>query len=375
MRHIMIAVTGLTLACIAAAAPAIAQQTSKPSQAARSEEAIRERKNAWTVGIATGQLDASYPRLAQDISKVLDDGENLRILPIMTHGAVTNVEDLLWLRGVDVAFTKSDSFEYYRTVKKVPNLQNRIHYIARLFGAELHILAPTHVTSLQELQGKKIAVGIAGSASNVTMPIVLEKLGLTAELLVIDQVIAIEMMRKGEVDAVARVGTKPMDTFTKLPPNSGFHLLPLPSLKLFDDIYTIGQLTNKDYPNIIPPDQTIDTISVSEVLAVFNWPKSSDRYRRVERFTEEFFAKFDNLHQAAFHPKWKDVNLAASLPGWSRFEVADRILQRTVQRKDEPPRKEARESEDILGRQGQAGRNQGGTDALFREFMAWRNRQ
>jgi hypothetical protein len=65
------------------------------------------------------------------------------------------------------------------------------------------------------------------------------------------------------------------------------------------------------------------------VLAVFNWPVNSERYRRVAKFTEAFFKNFDKFLEKPRHPKWREVNLAASLSGWERFGAAQDILDRT----------------------------------------------
>jgi hypothetical protein len=86
-------------------------------------------------------------RFADELGKVLDDGDNLRILPMVSYGAASNLDDLLYLRGVDLAVTQSDVFEYFRTERKTPNLQNRVHYMLRLPIAELHILAKTDIRS------------------------------------------------------------------------------------------------------------------------------------------------------------------------------------------------------------------------------------
>jgi hypothetical protein len=83
---------------------------------------------------------------------------------------------------------------------------------------------------------------------------------------------------------------KPVPFFANIPANSGLHLLPIPFTKQFADYYTLGELTSKDYPHLIPDGQKVDTIAVPTVLAVYYWPKGSDRYRRVERFTERLFA-------------------------------------------------------------------------------------
>src|SRR4030095_7551989 len=84
---------------------------------------IKRRKNAWTGGSAGGLIDGTYMRFADELGKVLDDGDNLRILPIVSYGAASNLDDLLYLRGVDIAVTQSDVFEYFRTERKTPNLQ------------------------------------------------------------------------------------------------------------------------------------------------------------------------------------------------------------------------------------------------------------
>jgi hypothetical protein len=38
-----------------------------------------------------------------------------RILPMVSYGAASNLDDLLYLRGVDLAVTQSDVFEHFRT--------------------------------------------------------------------------------------------------------------------------------------------------------------------------------------------------------------------------------------------------------------------
>src|SRR5215831_5285986 len=115
-----------------------AQAIPKSIQQGGSDSAIRARKNAWTLGIAGGLIDGTYMRFADELAKVLDDGDNLRILPMVSYGAASNLDDLLYLRGVDLAVTQSDVFEYFRTERKTPNLQNRVHYILRLPIAAAH---------------------------------------------------------------------------------------------------------------------------------------------------------------------------------------------------------------------------------------------
>jgi TRAP-type uncharacterized transport system substrate-binding protein len=215
-----------------------AQAIPKAIQQGGSEYAIKERKNAWTVGIAGGLIDGTYMRFADELAKVLDDGDNLRILPIVSYGAASNLDDLLYLRGIDLAVTQSDVFEYFRTERKTPNLQNRVHYILRLPLAELHILAKTGIRSLEDLRGKRVNFGPAGSGSSLTGTIVFQRLGVQVEQILIDQQSALQRLQSGEVAALVRVVGKPVDFFSKIPPNSGLHLIPIPFTSTFADYYS-----------------------------------------------------------------------------------------------------------------------------------------
>src|SRR6516165_11572935 len=129
--------------------PAYAQAIPNSLSAGGTDAAVRERKNQWTVGVAGGLLSGTNMTFADELAKVLDDGDNLRILPVVTYGAASNLEDLLYLRGIDVAVTQSDVFEFFRTQRKINNLESRINYIIRLPTAELHVLARNEINSLQ----------------------------------------------------------------------------------------------------------------------------------------------------------------------------------------------------------------------------------
>jgi TRAP-type uncharacterized transport system substrate-binding protein len=353
-----------------------AQAIPKSIQQGGSEYAIRERKNAWTVGIAGGLIDGTYMRFADELAKVLDDGDNLRILPIVSYGAASNLDDLLYLRGVDLAVTQSDVFEYFRTERKTPNLQNRVHYMLRLPVAELHILAKTDIRSVEDLRGKRVNFGPAGSGSSLTGTIVFQRLGVQVEQILIDQQSALRKLHSGEVAALVRVVGKPVDFFSRIPPNSDLHLLSIPFTSTFADYYTVGQFEGKDYPSLITEGEKVDTIAVPAVLSVFNWPRGSDRYRRVERFAERLFSQWDQFLMPPRHPKWRDVNLGATVPGWTRHVVAEQMLGRFYGPAAASQEDISRDFQAFLDRIGTGvPQSQSDREALFREFLQWRAQQ
>ena len=309
-------------------APAHAQAIPKSLEQGGTDAALRERKNAWTVGLSGGQMSGTYMTLADELAQVLDDGDNLRVIPMVTYGAASNLDDLLYLRQVDVVMAQSDVFEYFRTERKTRNLEHRIHYIMRLPVSEMHVLAGADIKSIEDLRGKKVSFGPAGSASSLTGTIVFQRLGVKVEQVLVDNPTALEKLKSGELAALVRVIGKPVGFFAQIPANSGLHLVPIPFSKIFADNYTLGEFTSQEYPTLVPQGETIDTIAVPAVLAVFNWPKNTDRYRRVQRFTEALFTKWDKFMEPQRHPKWRDVNLAATVPGWTRWSVAEEMLSR-----------------------------------------------
>jgi TRAP transporter TAXI family solute receptor len=370
------------LSASAIIAPALGQKVPESlKQAGNTEAAIKDKRNAWTVGVAGGLMSGSYMTFADELAKALDDGDNLRVLPMVTYGAASNIDDLLYLRGVDVAVTQSDVFEYFKTERKIWNLNNRIHYIIRLPVSEVHILARRDIKSLEDLRGKRVSFGPAGSGSSLTGTIIFQRLGIQVQQANVDISTAMQQLKTGELAAMIRLVGKPIDFFARIPAEAGLHLLPVPFSKVFADYYTIGEFTADQYPNLMPEGQSkVHTIAVPAVLAAFNWAKGTERQKKIERLTERMFANWSKFQKPPFHPKWRDVNLAATVPGWTRLDSAERELQKLEAAQPATNASSAlnREFQSYLQRadnKRDADRTPQSRDALFAEFLAWRDRQ
>jgi TRAP transporter TAXI family solute receptor len=377
LRNLVLALTSVALFGSGGGMQASAQSVPKSLQGGGSEKQIKQRKNTWTIGLVGGQSSGTYMRFADELAQALDDGDNLRILPIVSYGAASNLEDLLYLNNIDIAITQSDVFEFFRTERKTPNLDSRVHFITRLPIAELHVLARAEIRTLEDLSGKKVSFGPAGSGSSLTGSIVFQRLGVNVEQIMIDNSQALHKLQSGEIAALVRVVGRPVDFFSRIPANSGLHLLSIPYSKKFADYYTIGELSSRDYPTLIPAGERVDTIAVPAVLAVYNWRQRNERYIRIERFVERLFANIDKLQKPPFHPKWRDVNLSATVPGWKRFDVAERLLAKMPSSETENQLSLNREFQQFLTRSGETEGNQNHAEReqLFREFINWRKRE
>jgi len=296
------------------------------SQGSRSErhEPPQTTINAWTVGLAGGLLEGAPIRLAAEMARVVDDGDKMHVLPVVTRGPTENVNSLLYLRGIDAAIINSDALEEYKN--QVPNIQRKIAYVLNLFPSELHIFVRPEIQSLNDLVGKKVNFNTLGTAAAYTGPLIFSRLGLDVEKTFIPHQIALEQMRNGEMAAVVFITSKPVDAFVRGRFEPGFKFLPVPYDRKLEDYYIPAALDATDYPNLIKPGEHVATIAVPTALVAFNWPVQSNRFERVARFVDLLFSRIDRLQGPGFDPKWKSINLAGTVPGLARFPAAQKWL-------------------------------------------------
>jgi TRAP-type uncharacterized transport system substrate-binding protein len=324
--------TVLLLAVCAFAQESVAKTRRGPNEARSAERLaemqLRERINAGTVGLAGGLLEGAPIRFATEIARIVNDGSETHVLPIVTRGPTENVNDLLYLRGVDAAIINSDSLEEYKS--QVPQIQERITYILSLFPSELHVFVRPEIKSLADLAGKKVNFNTQGTAAAYTGPLVFSRLGVDVEKMFIPHPVALEQLRRGEIAAVVFVTSKPVDAFAKGKWDEGFKFLPIEFGSKFEDYYIASTLDSADYPSLIASGERIPTIAVPTILASFNWHRDTQRYPRIARFVDDLFGRMDKLRSPGFDPRWKDVDLSSRVPGLERFQAAQDWLDRAT---------------------------------------------
>ena len=123
------------------------------------------------------------------------------------------------------------------------------------------------------------------------------------------------------------IAGKPTGSTAILKASDGFRILPVPFSKALQDDYLPTTFTHDDYPDLIERGSSVDSIAVGAVLIAYNWPQKTDRYRRIAKFIDAFFPRIAEFQKAPRHPKWREVNLAATVPGIKRFPAAEAWLQ------------------------------------------------
>jgi uncharacterized protein len=356
-------------ALLGAVLPASAMAQTPPEQRTREARASSERANANTVTVISGTVSGSFIQIANDLSFVLDDGDNLRVLPIIGKGAQQNLYDILRLKGLDIGIVRSDGLEEIKKDPAFRGAERDIAYIMKLFNDEAHLIAGKDITDIRQLAGKRVNFDLLGSGANYSGRLIFERLGIPVEALNVDQPASYEMLRKGEIAATFQMAAKPISAVAKLDLGPGFHLVDVPYDPKIADLYLPATITKADYPKLVDKD-SVNTVTVSSILAVFNWQKGTDRYRKVDRFVDALFTKLAEFQKPPRHPKWTEVNLAAEVPGWQRFRAAQEWLDRNG------ATAESKETfEKFLQARGGRTVTADQREQLFRDFVEWRRRQ
>ena len=357
--------------------PALAQ----PQPPASSIKQTAPARDANTIGIIRGSPEEGALPFVNEIARVLARGQEtgpngelaLRVLPFVGRGGVHDVRDVLSLPGVDMAIIQEPVLTRLHESKELGDLKSRLVYITKLFNEELHIIAREDIRQVSDLAGKLVNLGDYGSSAEAIMRDVFKTLGLQVSEAHLGQDEAIEEMRQGKVAATAVLAAKPAAIVERLTRGGGFHLIPIP-FPADAAPYLPTSLRHTDYPNLIPAEETLETVAVGTALVAYNWPEKSSRYHLLSNFVDMFFSRFSEFQAASRGPKWQEINLAAILPDWKRFKPAERWLQNS-QAQQTGVTSTGAVSRSNPSRTPAPARRSAETERLFEEFLQWREQQ
>ncbi len=317
--------------------------------------------------------------------------DRVRILPVAGRGALQNATDVVFARGVDIGIMQSDVLAALKRDPPFPGIENYLRYITKLYDEELHVLAGTQIRSIEDLASKKVNLGIRDSGTLFTAKAIFGALGVTVEETNFPQPVALAKLRRGEISALVCLTPKPAGLFRDLRPDENLHFVSIKPTGNLPPSYTSATLTAEDYPELIETSAPVGTVAVGTVLAAYNWPAGTDRYGKVARFVEAFFAQLHEMQVPPHHPKWHEIDLAATVPGWTRFPPAEEWIKKAGLNEGESHRyaaipqgsagsPTAQERDAIFAEFADYQRRKAALDphqreALFREFAEYQNRK
>src|SRR5215813_14673501 len=235
MRHTAHALALLVLSLAPVSFSQAQDQPKRAVQVVSAEPQLRREINGNTIGVLGGIMNGTFMRFVDDMAKVIDDGDNLRILPIVGKGGAQNLRDLLYLKGVDLAIISAQSLNEFKSQPGFGNLAERICYVTLLHPEELHIISDK-VRSIHDLSGK--VVGFDGTGSKLAAESLFVPFGIKpSQMVALNLIDAADKMKKGEVDAVVRIGGKPISGADKMQAMN-------PNLKLLEIRYSDALVAN-----------------------------------------------------------------------------------------------------------------------------------
>lgn len=330
-----------------------------------------QQANGGTIRIITKGLGCTCTNIASDMSKVLNKFGKVRVLPVLGTGSLQGIADILYLKGIDFSILQSDVYEYVRRNKIHSSLENRLRYITKLHASELHLIASKDIKSLQDLAGKTVSFDAKGRGSFITAQNVFNAFNIKVKPVRFERDLSIQKIINGEISAAFVVTGRPASSMRKIRETDKLHFLPIPYKGKLVDIYMPSELSHKDYPRMIPQGTKVPTIAVSEVLAVYNWQPGTYRYRKIERFINTFFDRFEEFQKPIYHKKWKQVSLTAEVPGWKRFPAAQKKLRAmAAKQKREGDKKISRLQARPKTRKADTSSSD---EKLFNNFRKWMN--
>ena len=336
--------------------------------------------NRGVVELVTGRAGDSSARMAEEIAGIVDDGATRRVVPVLGKGSLQNITDLKYLRGIDLAIVPADALEYARDKRLFPGIESSLTYIAKLYNQELHLLVRSDTKNIADLSGQTVNVDVQGSPTALTATRLFGLLHVDARIVNDGQNVALQKLRNGEIAALAFVAAKPAPFFQAIDTADGLHLLSIPLTPAVAGVYVPSRITAADYPRLVANEEPTDTVAVGTVLVAADLRNIADRYRNIANFIDTLFTNFQGLLAPGHHPKWREVNLAAELPGWTRHPAAQQWLRRNapVAANSSPQSLQVLFSRFIDERR-QAGGGAPMSDAekedLFRQFRAWQSGQ
>jgi uncharacterized protein len=310
--------------------PASAQPRQQP---AVSYEQKKREANDIAVTIVVSGISCTCARFTEDIRNVVNDlsQDGVRVLPVIGVGGLQNLKDVLFLKNMDMAVVDEDNM---RLLKKTDpalyaNIEQHVQYITKLYNSEFQVLVRDDIKSYDDLRGKNVNFNLKNSQTEVTADTVFNALNIPVQRSYYDNDEALKRLISGEISAMIILTGAPQVTLSSVKKEDGLHFLPLDQeslpnhdLRGLFSSYLPAELTHETYPKLIAEGATVPTIANRALLVAYTWPENSVRYTRVAKFVDAFFSKIDQFNSRSRHPKWREVNLSAEMPGWTRFKPA-----------------------------------------------------
>lgn len=278
------------------------------------------------ISVATGGTGGTYYPLGGALANILNNSDmGVEATAQATGASVENVE-LIHNGDAEVAFIQNDiSYYAYNGIELFDESDGQekreytdIRGLATLYPEVIQIIAADNsgIESVEDMAGKRIAVGDRGSGTEVNARQILEIHGLVYDDLGKTDYLsfkeATDQIKNGQIDAAFVTAAIPSSSVTELATTHDIHLVPVTEEKANELIEKYPYYTYLDIDTTpYGMDEEVPAVAIQAMLIVSENMSEDTAYAIVKNL-------FENLDEIeASHARGKDITLESALDGMS----------------------------------------------------------
>jgi hypothetical protein len=287
---------------------------------------------AVDMGIITGGAKGTYYQFGLNLKTLIaEHGINLTVTN--STGSVENVYAVYNRPNTQLGIVQADVLAFISRAQNNPVLKQiakKTKMVFPLYNEEVHLLGRSDIASFDDLAGRKVAVGEAGSGTYLTAKLLFEIAEVSpAEMVEIGTEEALAQLKKKQIDAMFYVAGYPVKLFKEnVTAQDGLALLPITN-KSVTEFYPMAKVPRGTYAFLT---EDVDTVAVKAVLISYDF--RSNHCDHVGRFAKVLSDNLAWLKKNG-HPKWNAVDLEYNLKGWEQYDCVQKALgrQKDLQRR------------------------------------------
>ena len=263
---------------------------------------------------------ATQYAVAEDIARISGNC-GIPINVVESEGSLANFFGVRDRPNTQFGLVPSDILDYikaHETQSREARLAAQgMRIMLPLYNAEVQVIAPKSIRSLQDLNGRRVGVGNVNAGTNLTSKLIFDILDIKVAERVnrpLDEMI--ELLRQGEIDALMHVAGAPNPAIADGRLDDRFHIVPI----------TDAVLKASYKPTVIPggtysfQPNDVQIVSNKTLLMTYEFGSRKNSYYQnacnaVANLTNLIVNNLDELRSTG-HPVWKSVDLTEIPPGW-----------------------------------------------------------
>ncbi|WDP89432.1 MAG: TAXI family TRAP transporter solute-binding subunit [Desulfobacter sp.] len=296
--------------------------------------AIYGSASAVDMGIITGSKKGTYFQFGLNLMEI-GQKYGYHIHVYNSRGSVENVYAVYKRPKTQMGIVQSDVLAFVLKVKSnkvLKRIAKKTKMVFPLYNEEIHLLGKTDVSSFDDLENRRVAVGKEGSGTYLTSRLLFEVSGIKpAEIVAVGTDKALAMLKEGTIDAMFYVAGFPVALFSEhVTAQDGLHIVPIGN-KSITEFYPAATIPAGTYPW---QAEEVATVAVKAVLVSFDFRRNNCDY--VGGFASIVYDNLDWLKENG-HPKWKSVDLDYPLKGWEQYDCVKKYRRPAVPGEEDPP--------------------------------------